>query len=116
MPDRELTNPSWQDALRRYDSLVGPGWEHIPAFRALVLDLGSCAEAAGLTAVTSMDELLISPYTRSPDWYEGRHVRLRPLKDGGVRIDWRPEQGPVEIWTVPLAEAKGAVLPLLVQL
>jgi hypothetical protein len=111
-----LTNPSWHEALARYDSLVGAGWEHIPGFRALVLDLGSSAEAAGLTAVTSQDALVISPYTCAPDWFEGRHVRLRPLIDGGVRIDWHPEEGPVEIWTVPLAEAKGAVLPLLTEL
>ena len=101
-------NASWAQALARYDSLVEYGWRHIPPFRQLVSELSRCAEASGLTAVTSHETLIVSPYTRYPDWFEGRHVRVHPLTDGNVRIDKVPQQfdrHPTETWTVPMPAA-----------
>ena len=102
------TNASWEKALALYDSLVEPGWRHIPPFRELVSELSRCAEAAGLTAVTSHETLIVSPYTCYPDWFEGRHVRVHPLVDGSVRIDKVPEPfdpSRTETWTVPMPAA-----------
>ena len=50
---------SWDKALSFYDGLTGPGWEHIPAFRALVSALATSKEARGLTAITSHEVLTI---------------------------------------------------------
>jgi hypothetical protein len=110
------TNVSWAQALALYDSLMEHGWRHIPAFRQLVSDLSSCAEASGLTAVTSHETLIVSPYTRYPDWFEGRHVRVHPLVDGNVRLDKVPQQfdlHPTETWTVPLEQALKKVRDLV---
>src|SRR4051812_35134781 len=99
----DLPNASWAHAIARYDSLVEYGWHHIPPFRALVSELSKCAEASGLMAVTSHETSIVSPYTRYPDWFEGRHVRVHPLADGSVRIDRVPQQfdrRSTETWTV----------------
>ena len=115
----EPTNRSWSEALALYDSLVGPGWQHIPAFRNLVSAIGCSAEASGLTAVTSHETLIISPYTRHPDWFDGRNIRLHPLSDGRVRIYRYPERfdrRPAETWTVSLEEAQERLLGLIVDL
>ena len=113
------TNGSWDGALSMYDSLVGPSWRHIPAFRDLVAVLGRSHEASGLTAVTSHETLILSPYTRYPDWFEGRHLRLHPLADGRIRIDRYPERfdrRPAETWTISLDEARDRILQLVVDL
>ena len=112
----EPTNSSWSEALSRYDSLGGPAWRHIPPFRELVAGIGRLPEASGLTAITSHETLTVSPYTRYPDWFEGRHHRLHPLVDGRVRIDRFPERidgQPAETWTLPLEEAREMVASLL---
>jgi hypothetical protein len=70
--------------------MVGPHWAHIPAFRQRVAALACSREASGLSAVTSHDTLIVSPYTRHPDWIEGRHVLLRPHRDGQVLIESYP--------------------------
>ncbi len=36
----------------------------------------------GLYAITSMTTLLISPYSRYPDWFDGRHVKIEPHING----------------------------------
>ena len=108
----EPTNGSWVEVLSVYDSFVEPGWQHIPPFRDVVAALGASAEASGLTAITSHETLIVSPYTRYPDWFQGRHVRVHPLRDGTVRIDKVPERFdrlPTETWTVPLKEAEEKV-------
>lgn len=110
------TNSSWSKALSRYDSLRGPGWRHIPPFRELVAAIGRLPEASGLTAITSHETLLVSPYTRYPDWFEGRHLRLHPLVDGRIRIDLFPaciDQQPAETWTLSLEEARERIASLL---
>ena len=115
----EPTNSSWDEALSLYDSLEGPGWRHIPPFRDLVAAIGHLPEASGLTAITSHETLIVSPYTRYPDWFEGRHLRLHPLPDGRIRIDRFPERfdrRPAETWTLPLEEARERVASLLVDL
>jgi hypothetical protein len=115
----EPTNDSWSAALSFYDSLTGPGWGHISAFRKLVATIGGSAEASGLTAVTSHETLTLSPYTRYPDWFEGRHLRLHPLPSGAVRIDRYPERfdrRPAETWTVPVDQARDQILLLLTEL
>jgi hypothetical protein len=115
----EPTNSSWGEALSRYDSLDGPAWRHIPAFRALVAAIGCSPEASGLTAITSHESLTVSPYTRYPDWFEGRHLRLHPLADGRIRIDRFPERfdrRPAETWTLPLQEAREKIFELLKEL
>jgi hypothetical protein len=117
--ENEATNQSWTRALALYDSLTGPGWEHIPEFREFVETVSRSTQAAGLTAVTSHDTLLVSPYTCYPDWFEGRHVRLRPLSDGAVQISrWSGQfaSDRVEARTVPLPEALEKVLGLLAEL
>jgi len=86
----EPTNESWTAALVTYDGIVGPNWPHMPAFRAFVASLACTEEASGLTAITSHDTLIVSPYTRHPDWIEGRHVLLRPHRDGRVLIESYP--------------------------
>jgi len=55
------TNPSWTAALNIYDDLHRRGWQDIPAFRELVAKIAEAPETAGLTAVTSCGDLLISP-------------------------------------------------------
>ena len=77
----EPANGSWSHALAVYDSLDGSGWRHIPAFRSLVVALSTAPEASGLTAVTSHETLIVSPYTRYPDWFEGRHVPMSQALD-----------------------------------
>jgi len=97
----EPTNESWAAALAIYDGIVGPNWPHMPAFRAFVASLGCTEEASGLTAITSNDTLIVSPYTRHPDWIEGRHVLFRPHRDGRVLIESYP-QG----WNAAPAESR----------
>jgi hypothetical protein len=108
----DLSTNSWDKALSFYGTLSGSGWAHIPAFRALVSALANSGQARGLTAITSHEVLTISPYTRYPDWFEGRRVQLQPRVDGTVRIVKYSEQAN-ETWTLPLAEAQAKVLALL---
>jgi hypothetical protein len=103
---------SWDKALSFYDALSGPGWAHIPAFRALVSALANSEQSRGLTAITSHEVLTISPYTRYPDWFEGRRVQLQPRADGTVRVVKHSERAN-ETWTLPLAQAQVKVLALL---
>jgi hypothetical protein len=115
----DVTNESWLRALALYDSLHEPHWKHIPPFRSLVAELGRSAEAAGLTAVTSHETLIVSPYTCYPDGFEGRHVRLHPLSNGQVQVSRYPERfdsRPAEVWTLSLIEAREKALSLLVEL
>jgi hypothetical protein len=115
----DVTNDSWVRALALYDSLQQSHWDHIPPFRELVAELGRSAEAAGLTAVTSHATLLVSPYTRYPDWFDGRHVRIHPLSNGHVRISRHPERfdrQPTESWTLPLADVRIKALALIAEL
>ena len=84
------TNESWAAVLAAYDLMVGPHWAHIPRFRHSVAALACSHEASGLSAVTSHETLIVSPYTRHPDWIEGRHVLLRPHRDGRVLIESYP--------------------------
>ena len=115
----EPTNSSWSAALSLYDSLSGPQWQHILAFRELVSKIGGSTEASGLTAVTSHETLIISPYAVYPDWFEGRHLRLHPLPSGEVRMDRYPERfdgSPAETWTVPFEHALDRILRLLADL
>jgi len=113
-----FTNDSWSDALARYDKLVGAGWQHISDFRNLVSAIGRSPEAAGLIAITSHDTLMLSPYTRYPDWFDGRHIRVHPLPNGHVRVTKYPEfpQRPAETWTVSVAEAQDLILRLIADL
>jgi hypothetical protein len=115
----EPTNSSWAEALALYDALDGKAWSHIAAFRRLVAAISSSEEAAGLTAVTSHETLIVSPYTKYPDWFEGRHLRLHPLADGQVRIDRYPERfdrRPAETWTLLLEEAQEMAFRLIPEL
>ncbi len=108
----ESSRNSWDNAVSFYDGLTGPGWAHIPAFRALVSALASSEEARGLTAITSHEVLTISPYTSYPDWFEGRRLQLHPRPDETVVIVVYSER-PSESWILPLAEARAKVLALL---
>lgn len=115
----ESTNQSWSHALAVYDSLVSHGWRHVVEFRNLVFEISRSEEASGLTAFTSHETLIVSPYTLTPDAFDGRHLRLHPLTDGQVRIDNYPElfaRHQVETWTVPLQEARTKALSLLANL
>jgi len=112
-------NESWTETLALYDRLVDVGWRHIPPFREVVRALSTSEEASGLTAVTSHETLILSPYTRYPDWFEGRHVRVHPLSDGTIRIDRVPQRfdrHPTETWTVPLPEALTRIRVLIADL
>ena len=116
--DSNDLNDSWVQALAVYDDLVAAGWDII-AFRDLVRALGASTEASGLTAITSHETLIISPYTRYPDWFEGRHVRVHRLKDGTIRIDKVPQRfarQPTETWTVAHKEAPDRIRSLLTDL
>jgi hypothetical protein len=107
---------SWTEALALYDRLVEAGWQHIRPFRQLVSELSLSDEASGLTAVTSHETLIVSPYTRYPDWFEGRHVRVLPLTNGTIRIDRVPkrfDRHATETWTVPLEEAQARIKALI---
>jgi hypothetical protein len=109
---------TWTEALAFYDSLVAAGWEHIRAFREFVASISRLDEAAGLTPVTSHEMLIISPYTRYPDWFDGRHVRLHPLRDAMVRVEYHHE-GSIEAgdtWTGALEEAPDRVAKLIADL
>jgi len=115
----DAPNASWRTALAFYDSLAGPNWAHIPGFRKLLWTVSRSPSAAGLTAVTSHETLIVSPYSRYPDWFEGRHLRLHPLTDGSVRIDNCPERfdrRPAETWTVSLEAAADQTLRLIAEL
>jgi hypothetical protein len=62
--------------------------------------------------------LIISPYTRYPDWFDGRHVRLHPLRDGRVRVEYH-RQGPSkpgDTWTGALEDARDRVAKLIADL
>jgi hypothetical protein len=112
-------NESWTAALTLYDSLIEAGWQHIPRFRELVRALSTSQEASDLTAVTSHETLILSPYTRYPDWFEGRHVRVHPLTDGTIRIDRVPqrfERNPTETWTVSPQEAEARIRAVIAEL
>jgi len=112
-------NESWIRALTLYDGLVEAGWKHILPFRELARALSTSKEASGLTAVTSHETLILSPYTRYPDWFEGRHVRVHPMTDGTIRIDRKPQQfdgNPTQTWTVPLQEAEALIRSLIAEL
>lgn len=106
---------SWSNALAFYDSLSGPGWSHIPAFRNLVALVANSESAQGLTAITSHETLTVSPYTRYPDWFDGRRVQLHPLADGTVRIT-RYSERPPEVATLPVDQVLASILPLLADL
>lgn len=108
----ESSTNSWDKALSFYDTLTGPGWAHIPAFRALVSALATAQEARGLTAITSHEVLTISPYSRYPDWFDGRRLQLHPRADETVRIVKYSEREP-ETWTLPFIEAHAKTLALL---
>jgi hypothetical protein len=108
----ESSTNSWEKALSFYDNLTGAGWAHIPAFRALVSAIATSQEAGGLTAVTSHEVLTISPYTRYPDWFEGRRLQLHPKPDETVRIVKYSERK-VETWTLPFSEALAKAIALL---
>jgi hypothetical protein len=113
------TNAKWLDALQFYDGLQADGWPHIAAFRELVAQISVSPTAVGLTAVASHEVLLISPYTRYPDWFDGRHVKLHPLTDGTVRLErYADVHGPQasEIETVPIKDALPTVLRILARL
>ena len=111
MAEDSSTN-SWDRALSFYDELSGPGWAHMPAFRALVSVLANSEEVRGLTAITSHEVLTISPYTQYPDWFEGRRVQLHPLADGTVRVVRHSDRAK-ETWTLPVTQAKAKVPELL---
>jgi hypothetical protein len=73
----------------------------------------------GLTAVTSHEVLTISPYSRYPDWFTGRHIKLHPLPDGKMRVDRCPERfdsRAAETWTLPVNDALEKVLRLIAEL
>jgi len=111
--NEELANDSWRHALAFYDTLQGPQWGHIPGFRRLVSAIGRSVEARGLTAVTSHEILLVSPYTKYPDWFDGRHVRLVPLADGQVRVERYPagsQLGAAETWTATIEDVQAGAL------
>src|SRR5689334_16071274 len=74
----EPTNSRWSSALSTYDRLAAHHWKHIPPFRELVAWISGTREAFGLTAFTSHETLIVSPYSRYPDWFYGRGVRLHP--------------------------------------
>lgn len=115
MTDEELE--CWQRALALYDSLTGPDWAHIPKFRALVCAISGAPEARGLTAVTSHESLLVSPYARYPDWFEGRRVALYPLADGRVRVlSYGEGSARGEALTLPVGDALEDVLRRLAHL
>ena len=112
----ERANASWDEALALYDSLVGPKWQHIPRFRDLVALIAISPAASGLTAVTSHETLIVSPYTRHPDWFEGRHVRVHPLADGTIRVERhpeRPDRSRAENWTLSPEDARHKILELM---
>lgn len=105
----------WDRALSFYDSLSGPQWAHIPPFRALVYAIAASEHARHLTAITSHEVLTISPYTRYPDWFDGRHVQLYPLPDGTVRVVKRSDH-PEEAWILSLDQARFKVPELIADL
>jgi hypothetical protein len=113
-------NDSWMRALGFYESLAREsGWTHIRAFIEFVAVLGRSREAAGLTAITSHETLSVSPYTRYPDWFEGRRVVLHPNPNGTLLLSRARDGtgGQVEaVRTVPLEEALPLALSLFAEL
>jgi hypothetical protein len=82
---------SWRQALDLYDSLIAAEWTFIPRFREFVVMLSNSDACSGLYAYTSHEELIISPYTRWPDWNEGRCVEILPHSDGTVTVTYRSD-------------------------
>jgi len=112
---RAVGTDSWRNALAFYDSLSGADWSHIPAFRTLVAQIASSEGVRGLTAITSHETLTVSPYTRYPDWFDGRRVQLHPPADGTVRITKYSERPP-DVDTLPVDQVLANVLSLLAEL
>ena len=81
---------TWDDAIARYDEFAGSGWEWILPFRELVAALRADESTHGLFAVTSHAMLMVSPYSRHPDWCEGRRVTATPNRDGTVHVQYFP--------------------------
>lgn len=114
MPD-ELANERWREALDRLDSLTGPAWPHIPAFRDRVLAIARSSAARGLHAAMSHETLTMSPYTRAPDCVEGRRVQVCPLPDGRVRVTAYLDPTP-QTWTLDPEPAQDRIIALISQL
>ncbi len=118
MADRADTF-GWDRALERYDDLIRDGWLHLAPMRQLIFELQVAEETRGLTAVTSMDRLLLSPYTCYPDWFEGRHVLIAPLWSGKVQVSWHPERfcaPPTKVWLFEFPDVHARVLRLAAEL
>lgn len=77
---------SWNKTLLFYASLTGIDWQHTPEFRELVSRIVASPQARGLTAITFHETLTVSPYTRYPDWLDGRRLELYRLADGRIRV------------------------------
>jgi hypothetical protein len=69
--------------------------------------------------VISHETLIISPYGRYPDWFEGRRVVLHPLADGTVKIERYADQSgvhPSDTVTLACGSALVKVLSLIAEL
>lgn len=83
-PPRE----SWDVALEFYRTLTnhGPQWSHIPRFSEFVSDLSQYDEIKWLHAVTSHENLIVSPFSSGSDVLVGRRVVLHPTVNGDIEI------------------------------
>ena len=90
MNDPHRTPPawdeSWQLALSRYEARVADGFHRLNCLLRVVRQLHSAQEIRGLFAITSHDDLLISPYSCYPDWFNGRRIDAAALPSHHVRV------------------------------
>lgn len=79
---------AWEAALRRYDDLGTTDFPFLIPMRNLVAQLRTADDLRGLFAITSHATLIISPYSRYPDWFEGRRVVVEATSANTVRVTY----------------------------
>jgi hypothetical protein len=60
----------------------------------MVSELAHSPQVTGLFAITSMVDLIISPYSTYPDWFDGRHLALKPTSDNIAILFYRSGTDP----------------------
>ena len=79
MIDPVRTNQTWEStwcyAIEHYAKLNG---DTMSRMHRIVSELAESPKVTGLFAITSMVDLVISPYSTYPDWFDGRHLTLKP--------------------------------------
>lgn len=74
---------TWQSAVDQFGSLNS---DAMRAMSDLVSALSQLPEMRGLFAIPSMTTLRISPYSRYPDWFDGRYITVDANGPNAVTI------------------------------